>query len=426
MTIRRRRITRLWVEELERRLAPAAIFSTSSNWSGYAVQAGRHTVTFVSASWVVPVASSDARGYSSTWVGIDGYTSSTVEQIGTESDFVGGQAQYYAWYEMYPKGTVTIPRALQPGDAVAASVSFAHGAFTLSMTSTSWSRPFSRTITARAARSSAEWVVEAPSGSHVLPLADFGTQTFTSAKATVSGITGAIDASFSNSQLNAMNMVSNSGVVQDTTSPLTAAGTAFTVTFQNSGGTHRSGSGSHGTNDAVVIVILGPATTANFTPVLLPVSPIAQTSPPPGALPVQSATGSPAFSFPVLLDPYALPAPAPGEMGPVQDNNIVPARGRDEQPAAPTPARPINPEAPMPPAVPGNLEAAATSVAAPAGFVEGDGPAAALQDGATPNDTAEYGGTTAEVAGVLLALALGGSCGYGVQDPAKRRQHPQR
>ena len=77
----------------------------SSNWSGYAAETNLNdpasgAVTAVSGSWVVPKVtptSNSSTAYSSVWVGIDGYSSSTVEQIGTDSDVVNGQVQYYAW-----------------------------------------------------------------------------------------------------------------------------------------------------------------------------------------------------------------------------------------------------------------------------------------------------------------------------------------
>src|SRR5436853_389582 len=61
MKIRRPRRSRLWVEELEGRLVPSAVLSYSTNWSGYAVEASRHAVSYVAASWVVPTAASDTR-----------------------------------------------------------------------------------------------------------------------------------------------------------------------------------------------------------------------------------------------------------------------------------------------------------------------------------------------------------------------------
>src|SRR5437016_6198193 len=122
MKSRRLRRCRLWVEELEGRWVPSAVpYDNSTNWSGYAVQARYHAVSSVAGSWQVPTAHSDVEGYSSTWIGIDGFASRTVEQVGTESDFVDGQAQYYAWYEMYPLPSVTINAPVQPGDQISAS-----------------------------------------------------------------------------------------------------------------------------------------------------------------------------------------------------------------------------------------------------------------------------------------------------------------
>jgi hypothetical protein len=127
--------------------------------------------------------------YSSFWVGLDGYTSNTVEQTGTDSDCVNGTPTYYAWYEMYPKqsGRLTIP--VSAGDTVSASVtSTPDGTFTLTMSVNG----ASQTITGsnrHAALSSAEVITEAPSSNHgprgTLGLANFGTVSF--GDATVDG-----------------------------------------------------------------------------------------------------------------------------------------------------------------------------------------------------------------------------------------------
>src|SRR5579884_4318905 len=74
--------------------------STSTNWSGYAVTGNRFTS--VSASWTEPAVTCSGTAYSSFWVGLDGDTSNTVEQTGTDADCSGSTPQYYAWYEMYP------------------------------------------------------------------------------------------------------------------------------------------------------------------------------------------------------------------------------------------------------------------------------------------------------------------------------------
>src|SRR5579859_1354130 len=88
----------------------------SGNWSGYAVTGG--TYTSVSATWVQNAgtcSSSDTDTDMSPWVGIDGYSSSSVEQTGTSVDCSGATKTYYAWYEMYPANFVTINHTVKAG-----------------------------------------------------------------------------------------------------------------------------------------------------------------------------------------------------------------------------------------------------------------------------------------------------------------------
>lgn len=235
----------LLVEELEGRLvlSPSPVLNaiptaTSSNWSGYAAltnlnQPTTGSVTAVYGTWVVPSVSGTGTSYSSVWVGIDGYKSSTVEQIGTSQDIVNGRAQYYAWFEMYPAYPVTITSlTIHAGDTMNASVTYAGGNFTLSITDVTTGKSYSTVQSAPSAkRSSAEWIVEAPSSQRgVLPLANFGSATFTSAQATINGVRGNIDAP--QWQAVQVTLVSSSGV-KATPSGLTdsAAGSKFTVTF---------------------------------------------------------------------------------------------------------------------------------------------------------------------------------------------------
>ncbi len=183
----------------------APLPTTDNNWAGYAAQTDLNApqsgaVSAVGGSWVVPTVTGTSRGYSSAWVGIDGYSSKTVEQLGTEQDVSStGETSYFAWYEMYPDDSVTIPNFnVAPGDAIAAEVSYTSGSFTLTITDTPVSgaavETFSTTQTiAGALESSAEWIIEAPSISKPLPLANFGLINFTSAWATISGKTGPID-----------------------------------------------------------------------------------------------------------------------------------------------------------------------------------------------------------------------------------------
>src|SRR5205823_10332454 len=158
---------------------------------GYAVTGSRYTS--VSASWTEPTAScSGGTAYSSFWVGLDGDTSGTVEQTGTDADCSGSTPQYYAWYEMYPKFPVNLKGTVRPGDHLSASVTTnGSGRFTLTITDST--QGWTNTTTARlksAKLASAEVIAEAPSSSGgVLPLANFGTVSFSGASANGSLLT---------------------------------------------------------------------------------------------------------------------------------------------------------------------------------------------------------------------------------------------
>src|ERR1700677_3945202 len=95
----------------------------STNWSGYAGTTGRYTS--VSASWVQPAGTCKSGDqYAAFWVGLDGYSSATVEQTGSEVDCVGRTAEYYAWTELYPGASKVINETVRAGDQFAASVTY--------------------------------------------------------------------------------------------------------------------------------------------------------------------------------------------------------------------------------------------------------------------------------------------------------------
>ena len=200
--------------------------STSSNWAGYSAVRGRYTSA--SASWKQPTASCTSQTtYSSFWVGLDGDGSSTVEQTGTSADCSGGSARYYAWYEMYPKFPVTLSLAIRAGDAISGSVTAdGNGRFTLTLHNNTTGGSYQTTQTLKRARlASAEAVAEAPSGSGgVLPLTNFGTASFSSAR-----VNGQAIGSFNPDRID---MVAN-GVTKATTSSL-SSGTNFSVTWKHS------------------------------------------------------------------------------------------------------------------------------------------------------------------------------------------------
>jgi hypothetical protein len=160
---------------------------SSSNWAGYADTGSNDGFTNVAASWVQPAGQcSSGDQYSAFWVGLDGYTSRTVEQTGSEVDCVGQTAEYYAWYEIYPSPEVTFSNTVKAGDKFSASVSYL-GANKFRLTITDATQHWKRSATRRlagAARSSAEVIAEAPcctSSGGILPLTSFGTVSFSGA-----------------------------------------------------------------------------------------------------------------------------------------------------------------------------------------------------------------------------------------------------
>jgi hypothetical protein len=154
---------------------------TSSNWSGYAVYGGSGSFNTVSAKWTQPAVTCNSQStYSSYWVGLDGYNSNTVEQLGTEADCSSGSPSYYAWFEMYPKWGYYINMTVHSGDVFSASVTYSGGKYNLSLTNQTTKQTFNtRQKSPRAQRASAEAIVEAPWNGGTLPLANFGTANFT-------------------------------------------------------------------------------------------------------------------------------------------------------------------------------------------------------------------------------------------------------
>jgi hypothetical protein len=210
---------------------------------------------------VVPTSTCAAKSsaeYASFWIGIDGWTSDTVEQIGTDSDCSRGTPSYYAWYEFYPQPSFLIsPLAIHPGDLMSATVSYnaATEEFTATITDeTTQSDPFVTTFkastsshhkaTAAPARSSAEWIAEAPSSGKILPLANFGTVLFgdesgmshaAECTATIGGTTGTIGSFGASAWFETTMVTEKTDIPKAVPSALTGSGGGFSVIWENAG-----------------------------------------------------------------------------------------------------------------------------------------------------------------------------------------------
>jgi hypothetical protein len=200
---------------------------TSTNWSGYdAIGTG---ATHVIGTWTQPAATCGRRenSWSSPWVGIDGDTSSTVEQIGTDTDCSRGTPYYYAWYEMYPKSLVTISMPVRPGDSFTGEVTAASATtFVLRLVNNTTGSSFQTTQTSsNARRSSVEWIMEGPSNGL---LTNFGTLGFGGNSATINAQTADLG-SLSNVQ--PITMVTKKGATR--ANPSAINGGSFRVNWQH-------------------------------------------------------------------------------------------------------------------------------------------------------------------------------------------------
>ncbi len=208
----------------------------STNWSGYADDnTGGHTYSTVTGHWTEPsVTCTSTTALAAFWVGIDGFTSGSVEQDGTLAECSGGRAFYFSWWEMYPTNSIqVVGSSFAAGDSISASVVKSSSSYTLKVTdSTHSANSFTTTQTCSScADTSAEWIAEAPSGSGgIFPLPNFHSWTVSSATVK-SGSTSGVISTFPDDELT---MINNSGAVKAQPGALNASGNGFTVTWKRS------------------------------------------------------------------------------------------------------------------------------------------------------------------------------------------------
>jgi hypothetical protein len=204
---------------------------SSPLWSGYLVSTFNTTYTSVSADWIqpkttCPTGKANKNAWTLFWVGLDGRTTRTVEQGGSEAQCLKHKIHYYAWWEMYPTNSVQSAFPVFPGDHIASSVVYSAAAdtYTVTVDDTTAAHAHSLTVVASTdaasvdpdtytitqdgvttgptafpqalcdqttpcQNSSAEWIVEAPGDAdnnpqQLYPLAHFQPVVFEDANAT--------------------------------------------------------------------------------------------------------------------------------------------------------------------------------------------------------------------------------------------------
>jgi len=157
-------------------------------------------------------------------VGIDGFNNSDLIQAGTEQDWWGGAAHYYAWWEILPAYETQLSTpTIHPGDTMVVSITQGSPDWTITVSdetsgqSETTLQPYSGLLT------SAEWIQEAPTvGCCIARLAHDSTIDFT--VATANGVSADLVPADS------IEIVRHRKVISVPSSP-DAAGNAFAVAY---------------------------------------------------------------------------------------------------------------------------------------------------------------------------------------------------
>jgi hypothetical protein len=220
--------------------------SYNTSWTGYAVTGTEFT--YVQGSWIVAAVdcTKTPKTDSSEWVGIDGWSSNTVEQIGTDADCDGENPYYYVWYEFYPLNTIVITDvSIAAGDKFSASVTYeGSNEYLVAITNETTGQVFSKEVEFTGAggsgappRNSAEWIEEMDGNE----LSDFGVDSFGTLytgsgtdEATDSLISGVIT-NFGSAVQASISTKKGTGQSRVTSVPsvLASDGASFTVTWKS-------------------------------------------------------------------------------------------------------------------------------------------------------------------------------------------------
>ncbi len=201
----------------------------SPNWSGYVVTGrpgSRVSYSSATGTWKEPAvtcAHGDRGAFSTIAVGLGGYGADrqSAEQVGADANCgASGNPAYYAWFDLAPYPSHTIPQKVSPGDTLTATVSIIGTTrpplVEVQVTNVTRGWSYTRRISwvsagqfivapgeqnagglTAPASSSAEWLVEAPSTCQRLvcaqaSLANFSSVAMTKVSAVAGGTTGTL------------------------------------------------------------------------------------------------------------------------------------------------------------------------------------------------------------------------------------------
>jgi hypothetical protein len=213
--------------------------AASVNWSGYADTATKaQTFTKVSGTWTAPKVTCSAEDQvTSNWVGLDGFNTSSVEQLGTFAWCFQGTPIYFTWYEMYPALPVEAGTKLKPGDKITASVTRTGTSYAFKLTdSTTSGNNISATKTCTLTKckdKSAEWISERPAfaATGIAPQAHYDAFKITNGSETANGKAGTIG---TGPGVNSITMTDSTSTYNLNTVSTLTGGNSFSTTWKNS------------------------------------------------------------------------------------------------------------------------------------------------------------------------------------------------
>jgi Peptidase A4 family len=222
------------------------------NWAGYVdIADSGKTFTYVGATFTIPKLDAAQKiqcvagarkakagdSYASYWVGLDGNTDRTVEQVGVETYCTAdGYTGAFALYEMYPRNAVESTIETNPGDKIVVDVTYLdddkYGLYLHDVTNGQFFDVV-EACPSTCNRNSAEVITEDPGGDPPdYVLADYGSVNYSGVSVKGSDVTGTLKGSSAWSGNNKIDEGSG-GVTMQTTSDLNSAGTAFSDTFDH-------------------------------------------------------------------------------------------------------------------------------------------------------------------------------------------------
>lgn len=202
------------------------------NWAGYVKTGSGYTSS--TATWTVPTLSTKYDGYSSSWVGIDGFNDSYLIQTGTEADVVNGQTSYDAWWEVITPSdeapeVLFSSLSINPGDSITASVAKgSSGKWTMKLTDNTSGQSASHSSKFSGPGDSAEWIQEDTDvNGYISAAPDWHSVTFSGI--TVNGASPQLNSSES------LDIVDTNGTQETSTGNPNSSGNGFTVTWLATG-----------------------------------------------------------------------------------------------------------------------------------------------------------------------------------------------